>query len=127
MLEPKTMKALRVLIVEDDALIGILLAEMLAEMGHVVCAIETTDADAVTAAVRCRPDLIIADVQLGMEAAFRAVAEIGRTRPVPHVFVSGDISRINALDPNFTDAAVLKKPFREADLAQGIQHALDGA
>jgi DNA-binding response OmpR family regulator len=59
------MKALRVLIVEDDALIGILLAEMLAEMGHVVCAIETTDADAVTAAVRCRPDLIIADVQLG--------------------------------------------------------------
>jgi hypothetical protein len=59
-----------------------------------------------------------------MEAAFRAVAEIGRTRPVPHVFVSGDISRINALDPN---AVVLKKPFREADLAQGIQRALNGA
>jgi CheY-like chemotaxis protein len=121
------MKALRVLIVEDDALIGMLLAEMLAGMGHEVCAIETTEASAVTDAIRCRPDLIIADVQLGDASGVSAVAEIRRTRPVPHVFVSGDISRINALDPNFTDAAVLKKPFREADLAQGIQHALDGA
>jgi two-component system, response regulator PdtaR len=118
------MKALRVLIVEDDALIGMLLAEMLAGMGHEVCAIETTEASAVTDAIRCRPDLIIADVQLGDGSGVSAVAEIRRTRPVPHVFVSGDISRINAIDPN---AVVLKKPFREADLGQGIQRALDGA
>ena len=59
------MRALRVLVVEDNAIIGMLLAEVLAGMGHDVCAIEATEADAVTAAARCRPDLMIVDVQLG--------------------------------------------------------------
>jgi CheY-like chemotaxis protein len=44
------MKALRVLVVEDNAIIGMLLGEMLAEMGHDVCGIETTEA-----AVRTTP------------------------------------------------------------------------
>jgi DNA-binding response OmpR family regulator len=41
------MKALSVLIVEDDAMIGMLLAEMLGEMGYDVCAIAATEEDAV--------------------------------------------------------------------------------
>jgi len=45
------MRALRVLVVEDNAIIGMLLAEVLAGMGHDVCAIEATEADAVTAAL----------------------------------------------------------------------------
>ena len=49
------MTALRVLVVEDDALIGALLAEMLAGMGHDVCGIEATEAAAVSAEARCRP------------------------------------------------------------------------
>jgi len=32
------MKTLRVLVIEDDALIAMLLAELLAGMGHTVCA-----------------------------------------------------------------------------------------
>ena len=51
----KAMAALRVLVVEDDAIIGALLAEMLEGMGHDVCAVEATEADAVTAAARCGP------------------------------------------------------------------------
>ena len=34
------MKVLRILVVEDDAMIALLLAEMFAAMGHDVCAIE---------------------------------------------------------------------------------------
>ena len=40
----KLMKALRVLVVEDDALIAMLLTEMLAGMGHNVCATPATEA-----------------------------------------------------------------------------------
>jgi CheY-like chemotaxis protein len=116
------MKALRVLVVEDDALIGMLLAEMLAEMGHDVCAIEATEADAVTAAVRYRPDLIIVDVRLSDGSGVSAIEEIRRARPIPHLFVSGDISCAKALR---SDAVVIQKPFREADLARGIRRALD--
>ena len=49
------MKALRVLVIEDDALIAMLLAELLAGMGHDVCATAATEAEAVIAAARSKP------------------------------------------------------------------------
>ena len=116
------MKALRVLVVEDDALIGMLLAEMLEEMGHDVCAIAATAADGVTAAAQYRPDLVIADARLGDGSGISAIEEILRTGFVPHLFMTGNISRVKALRP---DAVVLEKPFRAAELILAIQRALD--
>jgi CheY-like chemotaxis protein len=113
------MKALSVLVVEDDSIVGMLLAELLELMGYDVCAIEATEAGAVAAAVRCRPDLMIVDVQLSNGSGISAVEEILRTRVIPYVFVSGDISRVKALRPG----AVLQKPYRESDLEQAIQSA----
>jgi DNA-binding response OmpR family regulator len=118
------MKALRVLVVEDDTMIGMVLAEMLEDMGHEVCAIEATEADAVIAAVRCRPDLMIVDAQLGDGSGVSAVEKIGRTGSIPHLFVSGDISSVKALRPG---AVALQKPFHEADLARAIQCAVGAA
>jgi two-component system, response regulator PdtaR len=117
-----TMTALRVLVVEDDAIIGALLAEMLEGMGHDVCAVEATEADAVTAAARWRPDLMIVDVRLGEGSGVSAVDEIHRAGPIPHVFVSADISGLHTLRPG---AAMIQKPYREADLARVIRRALD--
>ena len=118
----RAMAALRVLVVEDDAIIGALLAEMLEGMGHDVCAVEGTEADAVAAAARWRPDLMIVDVRLGDGSGVAAVDEIHRAGPIPHVFVSADISRLQALRPG---AAIIQKPYREADLARVIRRALD--
>jgi CheY-like chemotaxis protein len=120
-LEGTPMKALRVLLIEDDAVIAMLLADMFAAMGHDVCAIEATEAGAVAAAVRCRPDLMIVDVRLGDGSGFTAVEEILRTGFVPHVFVSGDISTVRARKPG---AVAIRKPFSESDLLQAIQRAL---
>jgi DNA-binding response OmpR family regulator len=117
------MRALRVLVVEDDAMIAMLLVEVLAEMGHDVCAIETSEDAAVAAAVRCRPDFMIVDARLGDGSGVSAVEKMHRTGSIPHVFVSGDISMVTALRP---DAVVIQKPFRESDLARAIQCALGG-
>jgi DNA-binding response OmpR family regulator len=116
------MKALRVLLVEDDAMIGMLLADILKEMGHDVCAIEGTQNGAVTAAAHYRPDLMIVDARLGHGSGVTAVEEILRSGFVPHLFITGNISRVMALRPG---AVVLEKPFREADLMHAIQRALD--
>jgi DNA-binding NtrC family response regulator len=118
------MKALRVLVVEDDAIIGLLLAEMLEQMGHEVCALERTEAHAVTAASRCKPDVMIVDVWLREGSGVAAVERICAASPVPYLFASGDIAGARALRPN---AVMIQKPFREADLARGIQRALDAA
>jgi CheY-like chemotaxis protein len=118
------MNALRVLVVEDDALIALLLAELLAGMGHDVCATAATEAQAVTAAARHRPDLIIVDAALARGSGVSAVEEILRAGPVAHLFVSGDPGTVQALRPS---AVVVRKPFREADLVKAIESALNAA
>ena len=115
------MKALRVLVAEDDTIVGVLLGELLKEMGHDVCAIEATEADVVAAAVRCKPDLMIIDVRLGDGSGISAVEEILRTGPIAYLFVSGDLSNVQALRPG---AVMIRKPYREPDLAQAIQRAI---
>jgi two-component system, response regulator PdtaR len=108
------MKALRTLIVEDDAMIGGLLAETLEGLGHGVSAVENNVDNAVAAASRCRPDLMIVDVGLGEASGIAAVNEILRSGFVPHV-------RGTPLGP---DTVLIRKPFRVSDLDLAIQRAL---
>jgi CheY-like chemotaxis protein len=115
------MKALRVLVVEDDAVIGMMIAETIAGMGHDVSAIAASEADAVAAVAQCRPELMIVDVRLRDGNGVAAVEEICRTGPVPHVFITGDTNAVAALQAN---AVVVQKPFRQLDLASAIQRAL---
>ncbi len=115
------MPALRVLLVEDEAIVAMLFADLLVAMGHEVCAIEATEAGAVTAAVRCRPDLMIVDVHLMDGNGASAVAAILRAGFVPHVFVSGDPLSAQPFSPG---SVVLQKPFRESDLVRAIESAL---
>ena len=70
------MKALRVLVIEDDALIAMLLSELLASMGHDVCAIAASEVEAVSAATRYDPVLMIVDARLGRGSGVSAVEEI---------------------------------------------------
>jgi two-component system, response regulator PdtaR len=118
------MKVLRVLVVEDEILIGMLLADALGAMGYDVCAIEATETGAVAAAARCKPDLMIVDARLGDGSGVSAVEEILRTGWIPHVFISGETATIQALRP---DAIVIQKPFRDMDLNRAIQRVLDSA
>jgi two-component system, response regulator PdtaR len=96
------MDALRVLVVEDDALITMLLAEVLAAMGHEVCATAATEADAVTAASRHKPDLMIIDAGLGRGSGVSAVEQILRAGPLAHVFMSDDAARVRDEDQRKT-------------------------
>ena|SRR5580704_14429643 len=116
-----TLKAWRVLIVEDNALIGTLYADFLAEMGHSVCAIAATEAEAVAEAAQCKPDLMIVDAVLMEGSGVAAIDEILRSGFIPHVFISGNAASVRALRPG---AIVLQKPFRNPELSNAIQRAL---
>ncbi len=118
------MATLKILIIEDEVMIGLLLAEVLENMGYAVCGVEATEAGAVAAAARCCPDLMIVDVWLAEGNGVAAVAEILRAGPLPHFFVSGDIALARTLKP---DAEVMQKPFRAQDLVPAIDRALRGA
>jgi CheY-like chemotaxis protein len=112
------MERLRVLVVEDNAIIGILLAEMLTEMGHLVCSVEATEAGAIEAAARWRPDLMIVDAELREGNGFEAIKSILTSGPMPHVFMSGTAAGISGVD-----SPVIQKPFGEKELVRAIERA----
>jgi len=117
------MKPLRILVVEDDALIAMVLGELLTAMGHEVCDTASTQAGAVASASHHRPDMMIVDGGLRQGSGIGAVDEIILSGPLPYVFVSGDTGQIKARRP---EAAVLRKPFRLADLSGAINTAFAG-
>ena len=84
----------------------------------------TAFCDHLDPADRCKPDLMIVDVLLGRGSGISAVTAILRAGPVPHIFVSGDLSKVKAAKP---DSVAIRKPYREADIAQAIRRALDAA
>jgi CheY-like chemotaxis protein len=115
------MEALRVLVAEDDAIIALLFEELLAGMGHEVCATVATEREAVIAAADYKPDLMIVDAGLGQGSGISAVEAILRTRAIAVVFISGDAERVRLRQP---DAVVVRKPFRQAELVRAIEVAV---
>ena len=115
------MQPLRVLVIEDDALIAMMLAELLGDMGYSVCATATTRTEAVAAARQEVPDLVLSDVKLRNGSGIDAVEEILRSKRVPHMFMTGDMASLKSRLP---DAVAVRKPFSRAALASAIEKAL---
>jgi two-component system, response regulator PdtaR len=115
------MTSLRLLIVDDEPVLAALLAEVLRALGHTVCAIASSEAEAVTAAAAHEPDLMIVDANLGDGSGVSAVGEILRRRRIPHVFATANPSSVLDLRP---DAIVIQKPYFEADLVAAMVRAL---
>ena len=114
--------AQRVLVVDDDPMICLLLGEMLRQMGHGVCGSASSEPAALALAANHRPDLLIVDAWLGAESGLDTVTKILAAGFVPHVFTSGDLQKLRNLRP---DAMVLEKPFKEPALARAIHQALN--
>ena len=101
----------------------LLLADVLAEAGHEVCGVAATQAEAVLAARRLRPDLIVIDAKLGQGSGPAAMREILRGGFVVHVYISGEPLDGARLHPA---AVLLRKPFDAAALHGAIAQAVGG-
>lgn len=115
------MTALSILVVEDEVIIGMLLSEVLTDMGHQVCAVVAAEDEAVAAAALYHPDLLIVDAGLAAGSGVSAVDTILASGFVPHVFTTGNALKVRLQRP---DAVILEKPFHEAELAEAIGFAL---
>ena len=103
----------RILVVEDEMLIGMLLEDMLTDMGHEVAAIVPRLKDALAAVERESFDLAVLDVHLHGESAF-PVAEALIAKGMPFIFATGYGER--GLPENYRSRPVLQKPFAKDDL-----------
>ncbi|MGA2943795.1 MAG: response regulator [Xanthobacteraceae bacterium] len=106
----------RVLLVEDEALVGIMIQECLTEFGFRITGPVCTASEALSAAREGHFDAAILDINLGDGSVYR-VAEILTERGVPFIFVTGYDS--DSVDSRFQDVPVLQKPI-ERQMLQKI-------
>lgn len=106
----------RVLVVEDEMMIAMMIEDMLAEIGCEVIG-PANRIDAALALVDSDIELALLDVNLAGEVVY-PVADRLRARGVPVIFLTG-YGNVG-VDPRYRDCAVLAKPFE----LTGLQAAL---
>ncbi|MGE3663960.1 MAG: ANTAR domain-containing response regulator [Pseudonocardia sp.] len=116
---------LRVLVVEDEALIRLDLTEMLREEGYAVAGEAGDGEQAVALARELRPDLVIMDVKMPKVDGIDAAASIVEERIAPVVMLTAFSQR--DLIERARDAgamAYLVKPFARHELVPAIELAV---
>jgi CheY-like chemotaxis protein len=105
-------KGLRIFLVEDEAMIRMMVVDMIEELGHVVAAEAGQIGQALELAQSADFDLAILDV----------VAELIKSRNLPLIFATGYGAA--GLPEEFEDYPALQKPFQLEALAASIEEAL---
>jgi|RhiMethySRZTD1v2_1073278.scaffolds.fasta_scaffold01412_2 PAS domain S-box-containing protein len=108
----------RVLLVEDEPLVSMMLADMLSAFGHKVDGPYSRFSDAILAAKTNNLQAGILDVNLGGEKTY-AVADILANRNIPFAFVTG--YGPDSIVSAFSYAPVLQKPIEAAKLHALLQ------
>ena len=118
--ETSATQAKRILVVEDEPMIRMLLEDMLDELGYTVAAEAAHIDEALEATKNADFDLAILDANLNGEPA-SPVADALVTRGTPFVFATG----YGQLPEPYRDRPTLKKPFQMDGLKQMLQSSLD--
>lgn len=117
-------ESLRIVVAEDEALIRLDLAEMLAEAGYEVVAQVGDGQQAINAAREHRPDVVIMDVKMPVLDGISAASTVGQERIAPVVMLTAFSDK--DLVERARDAGVMAyvvKPFTIADLRPAIDIA----
>lgn len=103
------------LVIEDEALIAMMIEDSLVEHGATSVEVAVSEAEAVDAAKRHRPDFITSDVRLLEGTGPRAVAEIKRVcGEIPVLFITGSPNECEGCPPD----AILRKPANPAEIGR---------
>ncbi len=117
MMNGDDLNGLRVLVVEDEAAISLLLEDMLLDFGCEVIGPAARLSAALEMVETEAPDLAILDVNVAGEPIY-PVAEALHRRGIPFVFSTGYGSA--GIKDAFRERPVLQKPFAQHDLRQKL-------
>jgi DNA-binding response OmpR family regulator len=109
-----------VLVVEDEAVIAVMIADILSEVGATVLGPAASSAQALVLAADPRVEAAILDVNLRGEPVASIAAHLFG-RGIPFVFATGYGA---APEGPWTDARVLAKPFGEESVLNAVRSML---
>lgn len=119
------MSSKKILIVEDELIISLIIEKMVKNLGHRVLAKVRSGEEAVSLAESLKPDLILMDIRLqGEMDGIEAMNEIRKGSDIPVIYITGNtdqmyrnrIQRSEYLD-------FLTKPITIEDLTQSFSQA----
>jgi DNA-binding response OmpR family regulator len=110
---------LKVLVVEDEAIIAMLLEDMLSELGHQMVASVANIDDARAEAASRQIDLAILDVNLGQQSSYPLTADF-TAKGIPFILSTG----YGRLGEEWGNGVVLQKPFEVKALSAAISKSL---
>ena len=119
--EHQSLRGRGVLLVEDEAMVAMLLEDLLQELGCHVVEIASRVETAITS-IRARIfDVAILDVNLKGETSY-PVADVLELRKVPFLFATG--YGTEAIPDEYRKRTILQKPFRKQELKEALLRAL---
>lgn len=121
MKRPQRLHGLRILVVEDEILVAMILEEMLRDLGCEVIGPKGSVSSALEAIEQQNFDAVILDVNLKGERA-EPVANALADHGIPFIFASG-YSRPD-LPARFASRPFLRKPYESATLAEILKTTL---
>jgi CheY-like chemotaxis protein len=116
--EGKSAESKRVLVVEDELMIRMLLQDMLTDLGHAIAAETGRIEEALALAKQAEFDVAILDVNLNGQPV-TPVVEVLLERGLPFVFATGYGQR--GVPEPYRQTPTLQKPFQADALAEAIK------
>jgi len=116
-----SLEGVRVLLVEDEAIIAMTAEDMLEELGCITAATAANLDEAMACAERGGFDLALLDINLNGQQSLPVAARL-REAGTPFVFTTGYGAAGSTAD--FADAPLVTKPYQLADLQAAIRQAL---
>lgn len=121
------MSLARILVVEDEAVVAMSECFVLESLGYQVTSSVASGEQAIAAAERERPDLVLMDVRLkGRMSGVEAAREIHRRFGIPVVFVTANDDDELEGDDLPSPGARIPKPFTDEQLERTLRQTLGG-
>lgn len=119
------MKDKKVLIVEDEMIIALLIERMVKNLGHEVVEKVSSGEEAISAAEKYQPDLILMDIRLkGNLDGIEAMSQIQETQNIPVIYISGNTDAVHQEKMQQTEyIEFLSKPITISDLSRTLDLA----
>jgi DNA-binding LytR/AlgR family response regulator len=117
----------KILIVEDEMIIGANISLQLSKLGYEVTGIISKGEDALNHVRQNQPDIVLMDIQLkGKMDGVETAMVIQREFPVPIIYLTANtddehFKRAKATNPS----AFISKPFKKLDLQHAIELTID--
>lgn len=113
--------AMRILIVEDEAIIAFSMDDALSSAGHTVVGIARDEDTAAFLAAAYHPDLALVDLRLARGSSGATAAQLLRERHgIPSIFVSGNPLDCRKVSSHVGVLGCLSKPFNDEELKEAV-------